>query len=125
GARSPTLSARNEGTFGSSSGKGRVKDESYRLDAVADAEDDAPETREGTVGEAQHGERLDKVIVGLAPEFSRSHLQGLIKGAQVRVDGQAAGSAAQRVRAGQRIAMTLLPTEESRAYRAEPMPLAV
>jgi len=102
-----------------------VKDESYRLDAAADADDDAPETREGAVGEAQHGERLDKVIVGLAPEFSRSHLQGLIKGGQVRVDGQPAGSAAQRVRAGQRIAMTLLPTEESRAYRAEAMPLSV
>jgi len=102
-----------------------VKDESYRLDAAADADDDAPETREGAVGEAQHGERLDKVIVGLAPEFSRSHLQGLIKGGHVRVDGQPARSAAHRVRAGQRIAMTLLPTEESRAYRAEAMPLAV
>jgi len=102
-----------------------VKDESYRVETALEVEDDPPETREGEVAKALHGERLDKVIVGLAPEFSRSHLQGLIKGGQVSVDGKPAASAAQRVRAGQRIAMTLLPTEESRAYRAEALPMAV
>jgi 23S rRNA pseudouridine1911/1915/1917 synthase len=102
-----------------------VKDESYRLEATADADEDAPETREGAVAEALHGERLDKVVVALAPEFSRSHLQGLIKGGQVSVDGKPAASASQRVRAGQRIAMTLLPTEESRAYRAEAVPMTI
>ena len=90
-----------------------------------DAEDDQPETREGTVGEALHGERLDKAVVALAPEFSRSHLQGLIKDAQVCVDGKPAGGASQRVRAGQHIVVTLLPTEESRAFRAEALPLVV
>ena len=102
-----------------------MKGESYRLESAVDAEDDPPETREGEVAEALHGERLDKVIVGLAPEFSRSHLQGLIKGGQVSVDGKPAAGAAQRVRAGQRIAMTLLPTEESRAYRPEDLPMTV
>jgi len=102
-----------------------VKGESYRLESAVDAEDDPPETREGAVAEAMHGERLDKVIVGLAPEFSRSHLQGLIKSGQVIVDGKPAAGAAQRVRAGQRLAVTLLPTEESRAYRAEALPMAV
>jgi 23S rRNA pseudouridine1911/1915/1917 synthase len=102
-----------------------VKGESYRVETAVEVEDDPPETREGEVAEALHGERLDKVIVGLAPEFSRSHLQGLIKGGQVSVDGKPAASAAQRVRAGQRIAMTLLPTEESRAYRAEALPMVV
>ncbi|MEP7301176.1 MAG: RluA family pseudouridine synthase [Caldimonas sp.] len=117
-----------------------MEGESYRLEtiqppagqaalaageATAEADDDAPETREGAVGKALHGERLDKALVTLAPEFSRSHLQGLIKSAQVRVDGEAATGAAQRLRAGQRIAVTLLPTEESRAYRAEEMPLLV
>ena len=102
-----------------------MKGESYRLESAVDAEDDPPETREGAVAEAMHGERLDKVIVGLAPEFSRSHLQGLIKSGQVIVDGKPAAGAAQRVRAGQRLAVTLLPTEESRAYRAEALPMAV
>ncbi|MGZ5155291.1 MAG: RluA family pseudouridine synthase [Caldimonas sp.] len=95
------------------------------MDAPVDAEDEQPETREGVAGEAQHSERLDKALVWLAPEFSRSHLQGLLKGGQVRIDGAVAHSASQRVRAGQRIAVTLLPTEESRAYRAEAMPLVV
>lgn len=101
-----------------------VKGESYRSTA-AEADDDAPETREAEVGAALHGERLDKAIVSLAPEFSRSHLQGLIKGGQVSIDGKTASGASQRVRAGQRLAVTLLPTEESRAYRAEAMPLAI
>ena len=56
-----------------------MKDESYRLDSAVDADDDPPETREGQVAEALHGERLDKVVVGMAPEFSRSHLQHLIE----------------------------------------------
>ena len=94
-------------------------------EALVDADDDQPETRQGTIGEALHGERLDKAVVTLAPEFSRSHLQGLIKGGQVSVDDKVAAAASQRVRAGQRIAVTLLPTEESRAYRAEALPLVV
>ena len=95
------------------------------VETLADAEDDQPETREGAVGAALHGERLDKAVVVLAPEFSRSHLQGLIKDGQVRVDGKPATGASQRVRAGQQIAVTLVPTAESRAFRAESLPLAV
>ncbi|MEO8527135.1 MAG: RluA family pseudouridine synthase, partial [Caldimonas sp.] len=96
-----------------------------RTDAPAEPEDDQPETREGTVSEGLHGERLDKAIVTFAPEFSRSHLQGLIKSGQVSIDGKPATGASQRVRAGQHIAVTLLPTEESRAYRAEALQLVV
>ena len=59
------------------------------------------------------------------PEFSRNHLQQLIKGGWVKVDGAAVTSPAQRVRAGQRVDVTLQPTEESRAYRAEALPIAV
>jgi 23S rRNA pseudouridine1911/1915/1917 synthase len=117
----------------------KVKGESYRVEAVPsdagpaptgagtpiDTEEDQPETREGTVGEDLHGERLDKAIVTLAPEFSRSHLQGLIKSGQVGIDGKPATGASQRVRAGQHITVTLLPTEESRAYRAEALPLVI
>jgi 23S rRNA pseudouridine1911/1915/1917 synthase len=43
----------------------------------------------------------------------------------VKVDDIAVVGPAQRVRAGQRVAVVLQPTEESRAYRAEPLPIAV
>jgi 23S rRNA pseudouridine1911/1915/1917 synthase len=94
-------------------------------DAAGEGEDEALETRRASVGEAQHGERLDKVVVVIAPEFSRSHLQGLIRGGQVSVDGVVVTSPAQRVHAGQHLAVTLLPTAESRAYRAEALPLVI
>jgi 23S rRNA pseudouridine1911/1915/1917 synthase len=90
-----------------------------------DGEDAAVEERISTVLEGGHGERLDKVIVVEVPEFSRNHLQHLIRSGLVAVDGTPVRSPAQRVRAGQRIAVRLQPTAESRAYRAEPLALVV
>jgi 23S rRNA pseudouridine1911/1915/1917 synthase len=58
-----------------------------------DAEPDtAPEVRTARVASAQHLQRLDKVLVALAPEFSRSHLQHLIEAGHVRLDGAAAST---------------------------------
>lgn len=90
-------------------------------------DDDAaqPEHRESRVGTRDHGQRLDKWLVALAPEFSRSHLQTLIEDGHVLVDGQPASSASRKVSAGQGIAVTLHPTPQSQAFRAEPMTLAV
>jgi 23S rRNA pseudouridine1911/1915/1917 synthase len=113
-----------------------VDEPRFALDAVAEAEADGEasaadgdetlvEQRETIVAADQHGERLDKVVVAFVPEFSRSHLQALIKAGWARLDGTAATSPAQRVRAGQHVAVTLQPTEESRAYRAEALPLAI
>jgi 23S rRNA pseudouridine1911/1915/1917 synthase len=90
-----------------------------------EAEDAAVERRESAVGAALHGERLDKAVVAFVPEFSRNHLQQLIKAGWVTIDGAAVDSPAQRVRAGQRLAVSLQPTAESRAYRAESLPIAV
>ena len=73
----------------------------------------------------EHGERLDKLLVAHADEFSRSHLQGLVERGCVVVDGMAATSSSRRVRAGQAVELTLEPTEESRAYTPEPMALDV
>jgi len=96
------------------------------VDLDGDEADDASvEERVATVAAAQHGERLDKAIVAFVPEFSRSYLQQLVRGGHVAVDGTAATSPAQRVRAGQRIAVRLQPTAESRAYVAEALPLVV
>ena len=90
-----------------------------------DGEDAGAERRGFTVAAPQHGERLDKVLVGHVPEFSRSHLQHLIKAGWVELDGARQSSPAQRVRAGQSLSVVLQPTAESRAYRPEPLPLAV
>jgi 23S rRNA pseudouridine1911/1915/1917 synthase len=90
-----------------------------------EAEQEAPETREASIDAALHGERLDKALVRIAPEFSRSHLQKLIEGGHVRLDGAVAGTASRKLRAGQRLAVDLVPTEESRAFRPQAMPLAI
>jgi 23S rRNA pseudouridine1911/1915/1917 synthase len=91
----------------------------------AEVDDDAVEVRERRVDAALHGLRLDKALVALAPEFSRSHLQGLIERGHVALDGQQQGSASRAVRAGQHLRIALVPTAESRAFRPEPMALAV
>ncbi len=91
----------------------------------ADGEEPAPEVRESSVAEGQHGARLDKVLVALAPEFSRSHLQHLLEQGHVQVDGQPSTTASRRLRAGQALRLELVPTDESRAFRPQPMALAV
>ncbi len=84
---------------------------------------DAFELREALVDAVSHGQRLDKVLVALAPEFSRNHLQSLVERGHVRIDGQAAKVVARKLRAGQRLQLELVPTEESLAFRAQPMAL--
>ncbi|MBC7484367.1 MAG: RluA family pseudouridine synthase [Rhizobacter sp.] len=97
------------------------------LDAdAAEAPWDAqPERREADVSQSLHGQRLDKVVVTMADEFSRNHLQGLIEGGHVRVDGALSTSASRKVLAGQRIEVELVPTAESRAFRPEEIPLDI
>ncbi len=104
----------------------------YRAGGLDDPEDeageeaateDAPERRTAEVDAAGHGERLDRWLTGLAPEFSRNHLQALIERGCVAVDGRALQKAAHKLRAGQRVEVELQPTDESRAFRAEAMAL--
>jgi 23S rRNA pseudouridine1911/1915/1917 synthase len=87
--------------------------------------DEAPEIRTALVAPAQHGQRLDKTLVDLAPEFSRSHLQHLIEAGHVLLGGVVALTASRRVKVGQRLQLELVPTEESQAFRPQPMPLQV
>jgi len=87
--------------------------------------DSAPEIRRAVVSATQHGERLDKVLVTLAPEFSRSHLQHLLERGHVQVDGGPGGAASRRLRGGQALLLELVPTDESRAYRPLAMPLRI
>lgn len=86
---------------------------------------DAPERRAAEVPAALHGQRLDKAVVAMATEFSRSHLQTLIEQGHVRLDGAVQATASRKVRSGQLIEVELVPTAESRAFRPEALPLAV
>ena len=96
------------------------------VDAAEPSElDAAPETRVSKVPSVLHGQRLDKVLVSIAPEFSRSHLQQLIARGHVQLDGVAAPTASRRVKAGQALCLELVPTEESQAFRPQAMDLAV
>ncbi len=88
-------------------------------------DDTQPEWREAPVAREQHGLRLDKVLVALAPEFSRSWLQQLIDRGHVQVDGQVQTTASRKLRAGQQLQVALVPTAESQAFRPEAMALAI
>jgi 23S rRNA pseudouridine1911/1915/1917 synthase len=101
-------------------------------DGATDETESAPEPwnadaerRETIVSAALHGVRLDRALVALAPEFSRNHLQSLIAQGHVRLDADPATTASRKVRAGQRLEVVLVPTAESRAFRAEPIALDV
>ena len=94
-------------------------------DDGAEEPGDALDTREALVSADHHGQRLDRVLVALAPEFSRTHLQSLVARGLVRLDGGAARVPARRLRAGQRLTVDLVPTEESLAFRPQAMALQV
>jgi 23S rRNA pseudouridine1911/1915/1917 synthase len=94
------------------------------LDDAADAGPES-ELRPFTIGIAQHGERLDRALALLVPEFSRSYLQQLIEAGAVQLGGRPAGKPAHRVRAGDGGSVELRPTPQSQAFRPEPMALDI
>jgi 23S rRNA pseudouridine1911/1915/1917 synthase len=97
----------------------------YRDANGAEPLEAATERRSFDVDAAGHGERLDKLLVAAAGEFSRSHLQGLVERGLVTVDGAVARTASRRLRAGQSVVIELQPTEECLAFTPEPMALSV
>ncbi|HEY6135450.1 MAG TPA: RluA family pseudouridine synthase [Rubrivivax sp.] len=72
-----------------------------------------------------HGQRLDRTLVMMAPEFSRNHLQGLLERRHVQVDKAVVTQASRRLRVGQQLRLELVPTAESLAFRPEPMALDI
>ncbi|MFT3717425.1 MAG: RluA family pseudouridine synthase [Pseudorhodoferax sp.] len=84
-----------------------------------------PEWRAVAVGADWHGQRLDRALAALVPEFSRSYLQQLIDGGAVHLNGAAARKSAARVRIGDAVRVELRPTQQSQAFVAQPMPLRI
>ncbi len=85
----------------------------------------APESRETVAEPVWHGMRLDKALTALAPEFSRSYLQQLVEAGHASIDGRAVTSSSHRLRAGQRVRIELVPTQQSLAFRPEPVRLDI
>ena len=86
---------------------------------------EASEVRDFQIGPAQHGQRLDRALAELVPEFSRSYLQQLIDAGAVELQGRPVTKAAATVHAGAAGRIELKPTPQSQAFRPEPMALEV
>lgn len=74
---------------------------------------------------SQHGMRLDRALVDLVPEFSRSYLQQLIDLGGVCLNGQVLVKASHKVKAADTGMIELRPTPQSQAFKAEVMALDV
>jgi len=83
------------------------------------------ELRPLCITEALHGGRLDRALVELVPEFSRSYLQQLIESGAVTLHGKPALKPSAKVRAGDVGTIELRPTLQSQAFKPEAMALDV
>ena len=91
-------------------------------------DDTEQEVRELTVAPEMHGERLDRALASVLPEFSRSYAQQLLaEGCVTRLLSLSGPvhKASQRVRLGEHYRVVLRPTAQSQAFKPEPMPLDV
>lgn len=83
------------------------------------------EFRAMLVEAGQHACRLDKALVDLVPEFSRSYLQQLLGQGLVSLNDNAVLKASTRVKAGDRLVLEMRPSLQSQAFRPEPMAIDV
>ncbi len=94
-----------------------------------DAEDEFAagevERRPLTVPAQWHGERLDRALAALVPEFSRSYLSQLIEDGAAEIAGAPAVKPARKVKAGEQLVLELRPTPMSQAFVAQDIPLSV
>ncbi len=85
----------------------------------------AAELRQFVLPAGLHGQRLDRALAALVPEFSRSYLRQLLDDGRAQVNGAPAVKAAQKLRAGDALAIELRPTPMSQAFVPQAIPLAV
>ena len=83
------------------------------------------ELRNLVFGELQHGQRIDRALVELVPEFSRNYLQQLMELDGVTINGVAVRKASTRVKAGDVGTIELRPTPQSQAFKPEVMALEI
>lgn len=92
-----------------------------------DASDISPqaEQRLFTVGEMQHGGRIDRALADMVPEFSRNYLRQLVEAGAVHLNGSIVRKASRSVKAGDVGVIELRATPQSQAFKPEAMDLAV
>jgi 23S rRNA pseudouridine1911/1915/1917 synthase len=83
------------------------------------------ESRSFLIHEPLHGQRLDRALAALVPEFSRSYLQQLIEAGAVEIQGRVLTKPSATVHAGEIGSIELRPTPQSQAFKPERMPIAV
>lgn len=83
------------------------------------------EVRQVVVPIHLHGTRLDKALVDLVPEFSRSYLQQLLESGHIALNGAYHCKPSTKVKAADALSVVLIPTAQSQAFRPEPMALEV
>ena len=83
------------------------------------------ELRTAAVALAQHGERLDRALTFLAPEFSRSYVQQLVDAGAAQVNGRVLSKQSHKVKAGDLLQLELRATPQSQAFKPEAMALDV
>ncbi len=93
------------------------------VDEAASAAD--AEWRALTVPATHHGDRLDRALAALVPEFSRSYLSQLVADGAARLNGAAVVKPAHKLRAGDRLEIELRPTPMSQAFVPQAIPLTV
>lgn len=74
---------------------------------------------------ADHGQRLDKVLVQHWPEWSRSWLQNLIEQGEVKLAGAVVIKPSAKVKAGDRIDIRFVPTAQTSAFVPQAMALNI
>ena len=80
--------------------------------------------RDATVGESQHGLRLDRALGELFSEYSRNFLANLVIEGHVRIDGTAATKPSQRVETGQHLEIAV-PDAVPSGISSQDLPLTV
>lgn len=82
------------------------------------------ERHEVTVAEAEAGRRLDRLLAEALPQHSRSRIKALIEAGLVKLESETAASPSTKVKAGQRISVTV-PAVVEAPLEAQAIPLDI
>ena len=116
----PQSTVKNQSNY---SAGGGLPPEDVPDDAAPSREDD-DEAQSAIVPDDHIGRRLDRSLVTLFPEYSRSRLQSWLESGRIVVDGEHA-QASQKVRGGEVILVDAVPDPSEVAFVAEDVPLTI